>query len=170
MGDFFNTWMPHGHCFFWRPSIYALHVASDAVIAIAYFAIPVQLLAMHIRSARVIPEPVRLLFVRKNRIFVAFIIACGLTHIMDIVTIHRGWYGAEGLLKLACAAISAYAALALPGLIYRIESKAPEGHHARILAQSHERLIAALDDSHAETSDIREALDELAATVGEIRK
>jgi len=36
--------MPHGHCYFWRPDILWLHVISDGIIALAYFSIPVTLL------------------------------------------------------------------------------------------------------------------------------
>ena len=37
------AFMPHGHCYLWTPSILWLHVASDIVIALSYFAIPLAL-------------------------------------------------------------------------------------------------------------------------------
>ncbi len=45
MIDFFrrlfsSDFMPHGHCFFWRPEILWLHVSSDTLIVISYYLIP----------------------------------------------------------------------------------------------------------------------------------
>ena len=63
---------PHGYCFLWFPEILWLHVVSDALIAVAYFAIPIALLVLA-RRRRELPFP--WLFV----MFAAFITACGLT-------------------------------------------------------------------------------------------
>ena len=35
--------VPHGVCLLWRPDILALHVASDMLIGLSYFSIPVAL-------------------------------------------------------------------------------------------------------------------------------
>jgi hypothetical protein len=36
--------MPHGYCYLWNPGLVWLHVVSDALIALAYFSIPVTLI------------------------------------------------------------------------------------------------------------------------------
>ena len=36
-----DSFTPHGVCLLWRPELIWLHVASDAVIALAYFSIPI---------------------------------------------------------------------------------------------------------------------------------
>ena len=90
---FTSDFMPHGHCYFWRPEILWLHVVSDALIALAYFSIPVALFY----------------FTRKRRslafdwiflMFGVFICACGTTHLLEIVTVWQPMYrlaaGAEG--------------------------------------------------------------------------
>lgn len=41
---FTADFMPHGHCFFWRPDILWLHVVSDILIAIACYSIPITLI------------------------------------------------------------------------------------------------------------------------------
>jgi hypothetical protein len=32
-----SDFMPHGHCYFWQPTIVWLHAASDSVIALSYY-------------------------------------------------------------------------------------------------------------------------------------
>jgi hypothetical protein len=85
MLDFFSKlfstdFMPHGYCMRWSPGVIWLHVSSDALIALAYFIIPFALIY----------------FVRKRKdlafnwmfvLFGIFILACGTTHILGIVTL-----------------------------------------------------------------------------------
>lgn len=94
-GDF----MPHGHCYLWLPEILWTNVFSDAIIAVAYYSIPVSIM----------------LFVRKRKdidlkmvpvLFSAFIFLCGTTHLMGILTVWKGYYGIHGLLKAATAIVS----------------------------------------------------------------
>ena len=44
--SFFESdgYIPHGLCLLWRPELIALHVGSDAAIALAYYSIPFTLL------------------------------------------------------------------------------------------------------------------------------
>jgi len=49
-GDF----MPHGYCYLWKPGLVWLHVVSDALIALAYFSIPITLIYF-IRKRRDLP-------------------------------------------------------------------------------------------------------------------
>ncbi len=99
--DFFNSdeFMPHGHCFLWEPQILWLHVISDADIAAAYFSIPFALIYF-IRKRRDIPFP--LVF----WLFGAFIVLCGTTHLMSILTIWKPDYALEGVIKAATAIVS----------------------------------------------------------------
>lgn len=39
-----NSFMPHGFCYLWMPTILWLHIISDTIIALAYFSIPFALL------------------------------------------------------------------------------------------------------------------------------
>jgi hypothetical protein len=41
---------PHGLCLLWRPELIWLHVASDGLIALAYFSIPIALAAFGIEK------------------------------------------------------------------------------------------------------------------------
>jgi two-component sensor histidine kinase len=95
--------MPHGMCFLWRPDVLWLHVVSDAVIAIAYYSIPIALLHF-VRKRH------DLVFPHVFILFGAFILACGTTHVMGIWTIWRPDYWLDGGIKLATATVSILAA------------------------------------------------------------
>ena len=84
MIDFFrrlfsSDFMPHGHCFFWRPEILWLHVSSDTLIVISYYLIPFALVYL-VRKRR------DLAFDWMFLMFGLFILACGTTHLMAIGT------------------------------------------------------------------------------------
>ncbi|MEO9525839.1 HWE histidine kinase domain-containing protein [Roseibium sp.] len=110
------SFIPHGYCLLWRPDLVALHAVSDVLIALAYIAIPVAMLTfLHKR-----PD------IRGNSrkigyLFVAFILACALTHLFDLATLWWPAYGAQGLVKAVAALISAVTAvvvwLMLPKLL-----------------------------------------------------
>lgn len=69
--------MPHGMCFLWRPDLLWLHAVSDALIALAYYSIPVALLYFVLRRRDLgLPWPVLSLSVS--------ILASGITHVMAI--------------------------------------------------------------------------------------
>lgn len=105
-----SIFIPHGHCYLWKPGLVGLHIASDALIALAYYSIPL-MLVYFVQKRRDIPF---------NWIFLmfgAFIIACGTTHIMEIWTLWHPTYWLSGLLKAGTAAVSLYTAGELIPLI-----------------------------------------------------
>lgn len=108
-----DTFMPHGHCYLWRPDILWLNVGSDALIALAYFIIPLALIQI-VRKRR------DLAFNWVFMMFAAFIVACGLTHIMDILTVWYPHYGTQGLVKLATATVSLVTAAAIWRLMPKV--------------------------------------------------
>ncbi|PWU18410.1 MAG: hypothetical protein C5B49_07235 [Bdellovibrio sp.] len=98
--------MPHGHCFLWRPDILWLNVGSDIIIALAYYTIPFALIYL-VRKKR------NLAFNWIFVMFAMFIVACGTTHLIEIVTIWHPFYGVEGLVKFFTATVSIATAIAL---------------------------------------------------------
>ncbi|MGB3612322.1 MAG: EAL domain-containing protein [Elainellaceae cyanobacterium] len=100
--------IPHGHCYLWQTDLVALHVASDALIAIAYYSIPLALLVLVLRRDDL---PFNWIFV----MFGAFILACGTTHLMGIWTLWHPDYWVSGVLKAGTALVSvATAATTVP--------------------------------------------------------
>ena len=108
-----SMFAPHGICLLWDPGLIWLHVGADALIAAAYFSIPVALT----------------IFVSKRRdvefgwvfwAFALFIMACGLTHVMSIYTLWVPAYGLEGLVKAMTAIASVVTAAMLWPLLPKL--------------------------------------------------
>ncbi|MGB0007380.1 MAG: PAS domain S-box protein [Candidatus Sulfotelmatobacter sp.] len=104
-----SEFMPHGYCYLWDPWIIWLHVISDGLITLSYYAIPVILVY----------------FIRKNKdlsfngifwMFGGFILACGTTHFMEIWNVWHGNYLLAGIVKAATAALSVVTAVSLISL------------------------------------------------------
>lgn len=96
--------MPHGHCYLWLPEILWTNVTSDAVIAIAYYSIPISIIAF-VRNRPDVD------FKMVPMLFSAFIFLCGTTHVVSIFTVWNGYYGFQGLVKAATAIVSIFTAI-----------------------------------------------------------
>ena len=98
-----SMFSPHGICLLWEPELIWLHVASDALIAMAYFSIPIAL-------AILVSKRRDLKFGWVYWAFGVFILACGFTHVLSIYTLWVPMYGIEGLVKAATAMASVFTA------------------------------------------------------------
>lgn len=98
--------IPHGHCYLWKPGLVWLHVLSDSLIALAYYSIPFMLVSF-VRARRDIPFDWIFLM------FSAFIVACGTTHLLEVWTLWHPTYWLSGGVKIFTALISLVTALRL---------------------------------------------------------
>lgn len=105
-----GSFIPHGHCYLWQTKLVWLHVASDSIIAIAYFSIPITLVYF-------ISKREDLPFDWIFAMFGAFIVACGITHIFEIWTLWHPTYWLSGTMKAITATISFATAVLLVDLI-----------------------------------------------------
>jgi len=112
LGRIFSTdgFMPHGMCYMWRPAILAVHVGTDSLIALAYFTIPFVLVYFVRKRAE-------LRFTWIFLSFAIFIVACGVSHVMEIWTIWVPMYWLSGGIKLITALASVVTALLLIKLV-----------------------------------------------------
>ena len=101
---------PHGYCYLWKPGLVWLNVTSDALIAAAYFAIPVAL-AWFVRKRRDLP------FGWMFGLFGVFIVACGSTHLMEVWNLWHANYWLAGVIKAITAAASVPTAILLMNLL-----------------------------------------------------
>ncbi len=101
-----NEYLPHGFCIAWNPQLLAMHVISDLLIAIAYFSIPLGILYVARRRPDAVFQPIYYLFA-------AFILACGVTHVMGILTLWIPLYYAQGVAKVITALVSVTTAIYL---------------------------------------------------------
>jgi len=134
---------PHGYCLLWDPRLIWTHVLADAVIAAAYFSIPVALW----------------LFLKRRRdveagwvigLFATFILACGTTHILSILVLWVPVYGLEGAVKGLTALVSLITAVALWPMLPKL-----------VALPSPRQLQLALDQLKAEVAERERAEDML---------
>src|SRR5450755_4571256 len=78
--SFTSSYLLHGFCYLWNPRLLWTHLVSDALIAVAYFVISTTLAVLVFKARGEIP------FSWMFLAFGAFIIACGMTHVLEIVT------------------------------------------------------------------------------------
>jgi PAS domain S-box-containing protein len=140
-----NGFLPHGYCFTWSPGLLWAMVGADAVIAAAYFSIPVATVSYIRRRPEASTNWLAWLFS-------AFIFACGVTHVMDIWTIWQPDYGLQALTKIVTAAISLATAMALWPLIPRA-----------LKIPSVQQLRSVIGELEAEVGRRRSAEEQLAA-------
>jgi PAS domain S-box-containing protein len=152
MGEFFHRlfdtdFMPHVFCLR-APQLVWLHVASDGLIAIAYCLIPFGLLRL-LRRLR------DLSFHWMIVLFAAFILSCGATHVLAIVTLWIPIYRFEGLVKLFTALTSIATAVLLFRIIPEI-ANLPSPDEWR---QSNEKLKTEIGDRKRAESKFRDLLE-----------
>jgi two-component sensor histidine kinase len=109
-----DSLLPHWYCFLGRASLVWTHVVSDALIAFSYLAISVTLIYLVSRGRRDVP------FHWMFLAFGLFIIACGSTHLVELITVWRPVYVLLGALKVFTAAASLATAVVLPVTIPKI--------------------------------------------------
>ncbi|WP_207536899.1 sensor histidine kinase [Sabulicella rubraurantiaca] len=163
MGNYLRSWFepsafsPHGFCLLWEPGLIWLHAVSDALVAVAYFSIPVALIAF-LRRRRDFEFP------QTGWLFAGFILLCGLTHMMGVVTLWQPWYWLEGLVKAATAIVSLLTAIVLWPLI----PKALSLPSPSSMRDANDRLAREVEQKNAlvRALEVREAeLKELTASL-----
>ncbi len=101
-----DSFLPHGTCISWDMPLLSLYVISDFLIVLAYFSIPIGIIYFVNKRNDLAFKPVYYLFA-------AFILACGLTHAMSIITIWFPLYYLAGVIKLITAIVSVTTAVYL---------------------------------------------------------
>lgn len=153
MENFVDIWqyMPHGMCLLWQPWLVVLWAGSDALIFLAYTAIPFSLLS-------VIKQRPDLQNRKLILLFAGFILLCGLTHLLSIVTLWWPIYPYVGLTKLATGLVSGLTALVLFRLIPTLVA-IPSHRELEDLNEKLRDQIAKFEASEAELRDIKHALE-----------
>ncbi len=113
MPQTFSDWLfasptltPHGFCLLWEPWLIWSYVVGDSATGLAYFGIPIALARFVCRRDDLAYKPVFWLFA-------AFILLCGTTHWLELLTIWVPAYRLEAVSKLATATASVSTAVML---------------------------------------------------------
>ncbi|MDD5114791.1 MAG: PAS domain S-box protein, partial [Methylobacter sp.] len=96
----------------WSPGLLWLHVISDLLITFSYYSIPLSLIYF-IRQRKDLPYPWLV------GLFAGFIVACGTTHLLSIITIWIPLYWLDGFVKGITAIISLVTAVLMLWIIPR---------------------------------------------------
>ncbi len=145
---FSTGFLPHGHCFLWKPSLLWLHGLSDGFIGLAYYAISFQLLHL-VRRGR------NLQFRLIYGLFAAFIVVCGTTHLLDVWTLWNPDYWLSGSLKALAALLSVITAIVLIAMTPMALAMRTPAELEKINLE----LEAARDAALASSAEFRELLE-----------
>jgi hypothetical protein len=106
-----SSWMldpsgltPHGFCLLWEPGLIWTYATADLLIGLSYLTIPIALSILARRRRDLMFRPVFVLFA-------AFISLCGISHLLEVLTLWVPAYGLLALVKSGTAFISVFTAL-----------------------------------------------------------
>jgi PAS domain S-box-containing protein len=142
----FSNLTPHGFCLAWDPGLIWLEAGADALIALAYFSIPATLLLF-------LRKRIDLAFRPVFALFAAFIVACGLTHVMGVATLWVPAYWLDGWIKALTAALSVATAIVLWPLLPRAMALPSPGQ----LQSLNQELARQISERDAATERLRES-------------
>lgn len=126
-----SSFLPHLYCYLGKTGLVWTHVAADSLIGLSYFAISGTLVYLVQKGRRDIP------FHWMFLAFGSFIVACGGTHFMEVVTVWVPVYVLSASLKVVTALVSLMTAVILPFTVPQIlaliqSAKASEAAEDRV--------------------------------------
>lgn len=104
----------HGYCYLWEPTLISAHVGADTAIGLAYVAIAFTLWSLVRRTRGALPYSWMFLA------FGTFIVACGLTHFMEVWTLWTPVFWLSADVKIITAVASVATAVMLPPLVPKV--------------------------------------------------
>ena len=139
-----KEFLPHLFCYLGNPLVVWTHVVSDSLIALAYLTISATLVFLVAKARRHIP------FHWMFLAFGLFIVACGGTHFMEVLTVWHPLYVLSGLVKVFTALVSLTTAVALPFAVPQVLGlidNARQSERRRLLLEQGERRIRAITEA-----------------------
>jgi signal transduction histidine kinase len=137
-----NGFIPHGFCYSWNWKLLSLHVVSDGLIGLSYVLISGALTYLVVKARREIP------FSAMFIAFGVFIVACGFTHFVEIMTLWRPAYWFAGWVKAVTAVASVTTAALMPRIVPVVIKTLREAHAAE---ERKIRLAAATEAKEAKS-------------------
>jgi signal transduction histidine kinase len=154
-----DTFQAHGHSFMWSSDVLWMHAIADIVVALAYFTIPIALLYVTYRRKDLHLSWLMLCAV-------VFLVASGVTHVIDVWNLWHTHYWLEGAIKIVAALASIPTAIFLWRSLPEILSLPSQ----RQLREANESLARANRELEAFTAsvshDLRSPLTTIAGQAG----
>ena len=111
---FSMAFLPHAYCYLGRPRLIWTHVIADSGIALAYLSISFTLAYLVYKGRNDVPFHWMFLS------FGLFIVACGGTHLVEVITVWNPIYVFLAALKVFTATASLMAAAVLPFMVSKV--------------------------------------------------
>ncbi|MEZ6036636.1 MAG: ATP-binding protein [Planctomycetota bacterium] len=150
-GGLFDTtdFPPRWHCGTWSDVHGWVHILADLATWTAYMAIPTFLL-MLLRKRRDIPFPGVI------ALFVAFIVCCGLTHLLEAVMFWWPAYRLMGLVKMVTAVVSVVTTIVLVFELPKFfQMRSPQQLELEVVKRTRELELARRDAQAAAEAKAR---------------
>ena len=149
-----SNFLPHLYCYLGKPGLVWTHVIADSLIGLSYVMISGTLVYLVHKGRHDIP------FHWMFLAFGSFIVACGGTHFMEVVTVWVPVYVLSASVKIVTALVSVVTALVLPFTVPRVLSliqsaKASEAAEAE-RKRAQEALIEREEKFHQIADNIQE--------------
>jgi PAS domain S-box-containing protein len=149
-----SNFLPHLYCYLGKPGLVWTHVIADSLIGLSYVMISGTLVYLVHRGRHDIP------FHWMFLAFGSFIVACGGTHFMEVVTIWVPVYVLSASVKIVTALVSVVTAVVLPFTVPRVLSliqsaKASEAAEAE-RKRAQEALLEREEKFHQIADNIQE--------------
>jgi signal transduction histidine kinase len=150
-----GSFMPHATCYLQDRAIIGLHVITDLIIGLSYVSIASTLGYLVCKASK--DMPFHWVFLA----FGTFIISCGFTHFMEVITVWHPVYWLAGYVKAVTAIASIVTALALFPLVPKVfraitEMKAAEERRL-LIERAHQKLAAAHQDLACQKTELEVA-------------
>lgn len=146
------AFMPHGHCYLWKPALVWTHVTTDVLIGSAYLGISITLY--------ILLRNIRLPFSAMVLAFGVFIAACGATHFMEVWNLWQADYWTAAVVKVLTAAASVATFLWLVQLRPQILAVAEAARLSEQRREALEKTNIELERKTRELQQTNEALAE----------
>jgi PAS domain-containing protein len=139
------NFLPHLYCYLGKPGLVWTHVVADSLIGLSYVMISGTLVYLVHKGRRDIP------FHWMFLAFGSFIVACGGTHFMEVVTVWVPVYVLSAGVKIFTALVSVTTAVLLPFTVPQIlsliqtakASEAAEGRFRALLEAAPDAMVVA---------------------------
>jgi PAS domain S-box-containing protein len=157
-----GDYMAHGFCFSWEPGLVWLHVVSDVITGISYYAIALALFYVIYKRRDL---PFQWIFF----LFAIFILSCGSTHFFAAYTVFDPAYWPEGYVKAFTALISFVSAVFFIPLLPKIVALPSLSIALQDNEELNRRLQRKVEELQASTAHLEMANYELQLSEGRFR-
>ncbi len=145
---------PRWKCGTWSPGLGWTHIISDLAIFGAYMAIPLSI-GYFVLRRRNVPFP--LVF----WLFVAFILSCGITHLLEAIIFYKPVYRLAGAAKAVTAVVSVATVIVLVRVI-------PGALRLPDIKAANERMVAEMERRQKVQEELERTRRELESRSGEL--